>query len=927
MSMVKSVVKSMTRPAGDAPEACVAFGPFRLYPVQRVLLEEGRPVRLGSRAFDILAALVGQAGATIPKSDLIARVWPDTIVEESNLRVHVAALRKALHDGADGRRYIASEAGHGYSFVAEVQQHATPAADGAPLGRADAVRELAACLPARRLVTLTGTGGVGKSVVAQAVMRRVAHQYLIRSVDLAGIAEPAGVSAAVAEALGLPPAGDAVAALAGQPALLVLDNCDHLLDAAAALAERLLRHAPQLRMLATCREALRARDEWVVQLPPLATPPPVATAREALAWPAVALFAERAATARGSFVLTDAEAPAVAELCRRLDGVPLAIELAAARLDLFHPHELAARLDERLQILKGGRRTAPARHRSLHASLAWSCATLAPHELAVLRRLAVFTGEFSLASAALVAAGDGIAMSDVEEAIVTLNAKALLTTTHAGGPPRCRLDDGTRLYALPLLAEEAGAVHSRLVRDCTDRVAGATPDWEVLPPEQWRRQYMPQLGDVRAALAWAFGPDGDQQAGTALLIASGPLWLEAGLLAQQRALVEPALARVTAAGTDPAAEMALCTALGTARIYLEGPGAGRGAFARAFALAGQLGDAGQLATTFSGLGLEEVLTGDYPAALALARQYAAALQPDGSHSALLIHDRVAALALHLRGDQPAAEQLARSLQNRPPFPGRRSRRSALHTDEDVAAGVVLARSRWLLGHVDDAQQLARNAVLRARAVGQDTSLAYVLAFAAFPVAWWRGDRAGALEVLEELEQASARLPHWQPLTQHYRRSVAAGGAIDEPVRVAAPHHETLATLDARYLDGKLARRADAGHAGWCAAELRRLRGERLLATGEPAARGEAERLFRSALLLARNQQALSWELRAATSLARLWHRRGATRGAWELLDFAVSKFTEGLGTTDLLGANVLLREMEAVLDDYHDSGVAEGLAR
>ncbi|QBQ35880.1 winged helix-turn-helix domain-containing protein [Pseudoduganella plicata] len=379
----------MTLPANEWADSCVCFGPFRLYPQQRVLLEHGQPVRLGSRAFDILATLIAHAGTTVAKSDLLARVWPDTVVEEANLRVHVAALRKALRDGA-GRRYIDSVAGRGYTFVAPVTDGtpAEPAATssttscstlpGCPappagplIGRADDVAAVVRQLTTHRLVTLVGTGGVGKTALALTAARQVAAWMPCCCADLATAADPGAVTAALAAALGLPPSPEPLAPLLARlrahPLLLLLDNCEHVVEAVAALAERLLQEAPRLSILATSREALRAADERVMPLAPLDCPGPETSGAALLAAPAVALFLYRAGI--DADVLNDADAAAVAQICRRVDGIPLALELAAGRLDLFHVRELAARLDDPLHLLKGD----AARHRrgTAHGARRW----------------------------------------------------------------------------------------------------------------------------------------------------------------------------------------------------------------------------------------------------------------------------------------------------------------------------------------------------------------------------------------------------------------------------------------------------------------------------------------------------------------------------------------------------------------------------
>lgn len=445
----------MTSLVPGAADRCIAFGPFRLYAQQRVLLEDGQPLRLGSRAFDILATLAAAAGATVTKAELIARVWPDTVVEEANLRVHVAALRKALREGP-GRRYIDSVAGRGYSFVAAI---ATPLAPrvvppcppppaGPLVGRADAVTALARLVLGQRLVTLVGSGGVGKSVVALTAAARLAGRLAVAHADLAEAADGAAVAALLARALGQ--ADTASPQRGHEPLLLVLDNCERVADAVAPLCERLLQQAPRLHILATSREALRAADERVQRLAPLPCPPAGAHGAAILAWPAAALFLHRAGL-DGS-ALTSADAAAVAAVCRRLDGLPLALELAAGRTDLFHVRELAARLDDPLRLLKGGRRTAPPRHRSLQASLDWSWATLTPAEQALLRRLTVFAAEFGLAAAVRMAAP--AAPDEVEDLLAALHARSLLTARSTPAGLQCRLVAGVRQYAA-LLSRDA----------------------------------------------------------------------------------------------------------------------------------------------------------------------------------------------------------------------------------------------------------------------------------------------------------------------------------------------------------------------------------------------------------------------------------------------------------------------------------------
>jgi DNA-binding winged helix-turn-helix (wHTH) protein len=410
--------------SATSAERAVSFGPFRLLPAQQLLLEGEAPVRLGSRALDILIALVERAGELVTKNELMTRVWPDTVVEESNLKVHVAGLRRALGDGQPGRRYLANVPGRGYRFVApvnlaelkehlvpksaapeRVRAHNLPLSKSRALGRAETIGVLRDLLPRQRFITIVGAGGIGKTTVALALAEAIvpAYEHGIWFVDLAPLDDPQFVSTTLASTLGLAVRSENAATglvdfLRDRRMLIVLDNCEHVIGAAAALAEQLLGGAPGVHILATSREPLRARGERAHRLLPLEIPPDPSRLRssEAGVYASVQLFVERAAAIVDGFELSDRDAPVVADICRKLGGIPLAIELAAARVDAFGVQQLSALLDDRFRILNQGERTAQPRHRSLVATFDWSYGYLPENERAVLRRLAVFAGTFTL---------------------------------------------------------------------------------------------------------------------------------------------------------------------------------------------------------------------------------------------------------------------------------------------------------------------------------------------------------------------------------------------------------------------------------------------------------------------------------------------------------------------------------------------------
>ena len=469
----------------------ISFGPFRLIPAERLLLEDGTATRIGSRALDILIALLERPGELIGKHELVARVWPNTVVADSNLKVHVAGLRRVIGDGIGDRRYIVSVPGRGYCFVAPVtyesiqvkpaemvpmrQKHGLPLLQTRLVGRAAAITMIAQKNARSRLRTIVGPGGIGKSSVALAAAQQMAHGYKdgVWLVDLGSVSDDRFVSASLAAALGLErPSSDIIGALRAKRMLIVLDGCTHVLRGARQLATALLDGAPHVEILATSRAPLGIPDERVYQLAPLDIPPASTrlSAAEALHFPAIQLLVELAAASIGDFELRDEDASAAAEICRRLDGLPLAIELAATRVGTFGLRALVPHLDNPLGFLIHTQRRVLARHQSMRATLDWSHRLLGDTEQRVMRRVAIFPGSFTAQAGGAICVDTDVTQRDTQDALSELVRQSLITVEVPCGEPRYQLLNLIRAYAREKLIEsgEFAITARRHAEHCTE---------------------------------------------------------------------------------------------------------------------------------------------------------------------------------------------------------------------------------------------------------------------------------------------------------------------------------------------------------------------------------------------------------------------------------------------------------------------------
>jgi predicted ATPase/DNA-binding winged helix-turn-helix (wHTH) protein len=943
----------------------VAFGRFQVLPHRRELLTDDRPIKLGDRAFDVLMALIEARGAVVSKDALMTRVWPDRVVEENNLQAQIVALRKAFGTERDLIRTIS---GRGYQFTGEIStapaggkgevNSGVTAAETPPranlpepvselIGRDDELREILKLAAAQRLVTLTGAGGIGKTRLALAA----AHQLLPQFVDGAWLAEfsplagPGLVAATVAAAVGLELSGEmstqrVAQAIGDRRMLLVLDTCEHVIAAAAAMAEGVLRAGSGVRIIAASREPLRVEGEWVYQVPPLAVPPEnVEDAEHHLQYGAVRLFVERAKATEPHFTPDRRSAMLIAAICRRLDGIPLAIELAASRAAALGIEELASRLDDRFRLLTGGRRTALPRHQTLRATLDWSYELLAEPERIVLRRLAIFAGSFSLRAASAIASSTGLVPLDAIDRLSSLVARSLVSTDADGSVVRYRLLDTTRAYALEKLIESGereliARRHAEYYRDLFER---AETEWEVRDATEWLADYRRRIDNLRAALDWACSPDGDASIGVALTAAAVPLWMHLSLIDECRTRVERALAGYIAERDGLRCEMKLYAALAVTLLHKIGPRPEIIAtWTKVLELAESLDDTDYEMRALWGLWVSSINGGEYQAALAFAQRFRSLPFKASDPSELLIGDRLVGNSLYYLGDQTNARRHIEHMLSRYTAPSRRSHVVRFQFDQRMAARAILARILWEQGFPDQAVVVAQRSIEDAQELDHALSLCIALAVGMCPVALAIGDMDQAERSVAMLLDYSTRnaLTYWHGWGQAFKgvllnnrrdstglQVLASALGEESPGDSPARHHLAFLGEFAEALGraGEFAKgfaaideainRCERDEGRWCFPELLRIKGELALREGAPNARKVAEKYFLQSLDWTRRQQTLSWELRAVTGLARLRRDQRRIREAHGLLESVYARFTEGFETADLRTARALLGEL------------------
>jgi predicted ATPase/DNA-binding winged helix-turn-helix (wHTH) protein len=695
------------------------IGSFRLDTEAGALTHRGQSSGLGPRAVAVLIILVERANEYVPKAQIIDAAWPGAVVEEGNLPVQIAAIRRVLGQSG-GERWIETLPRRGYRFVGPVKETATdrqhaftaarsnlPAALSSFVGRERELVEIKRLLPTKRLVTILGVGGIGKTRLALQVAAEILDAYRdgVWVIELGAIRDAALVPTTVAQVLGV--AGktgksstEALCTyLTSRQLLLVLDNCEHLLDACARLAEVVLREAIQVTILATSREPMRVSGEQSYLLQPLSLPEPDARGNLQHS-EAVQLFVERIQQHVPGFALTPDVAHAVASTCIHLDGIPLALELAAARARSLSIEEINARLGDRFRLLTGGARTALPRQQTLRATLDWSYDLLAEDERVVLRRLSVFPGSFTVEAASAVASDDRIDEHAVIDLVSQLVSRSLVIADTSAAATRNRLLETVRAYALEKLAEtgESDAClhrHARFFRDMFER---ESEDWLRMGDPEWRATYLSELANVRASLDWALGPGRDTAMAIDLAGASGPLWTTLGLFGEGVQRLEAAMAHIKR-DTPELAQARLWLWLG--RLLDETPTRAQPALEQAVELYRKLRDPIGLGLSLMRLGRVLALMGRFEQSEATLTEARPLLEAAGPTALNYYHFNVGFLK-NLAGDPAAARvHYERALELA------REQRNELGL---LATLGNLANAKWGLGDLDGAAESHRELI-------------------------------------------------------------------------------------------------------------------------------------------------------------------------------------------------------------------------
>jgi predicted ATPase/DNA-binding winged helix-turn-helix (wHTH) protein len=945
--------------AAHAPPiaAIVTFGPFRLHVEQRKLEKNGRPVQLRSRAFDILVAMIEEAGTVISKERLISKVWPGATADYNNLRVHMTALRKILGDGKDGEKYLSTISGQGYCFVADVRAspdsipsvstptrtlaHNLPARGHVVVGHDRAIHEISQLLTKKRFVTIIGSGGIGKTTVAISVGYALltAFEGRVHFIDFGAIRDTALIWSIIATALGLPaqspsPVDVLIEFMRSRPTLLILDCCEHVIDNVAVLAEQICQGTEQAHILATSREMLRVEGENVYRLPHLACPPeglPV-TAASALAFPAVQLLVQCASAHGSRFKLTDSNAPEIGNICRRLDGVALAIELAAGRINESGV-EAISEIDNQLSLSWDVGRTAPPRHRTLRATIEWSYNLLSASEQLVLARLSVFFGNFTLEAARSVArSGDSEDDSMKTDLILgRLVDKSMLALSLSYPSNRYRLLETTRSYLQQTLS---ATTNVELI--ATRHASYFVEFLEALKdkPDKDFSLIADQFGNIGGALAWCFSEHGNREIGVALTKAAAPFFFHFSLLTEGQLWITRAIEAMDATDVDKRSDIALHTALGSALLLTGQFDKALPYLDEALKHAENSDDTSSQLHLIDRLHLLNVFAGRIDDALDIAKKGEVIAATTGEPTSLARMRVSVSISYHYLGEVTASRSYIEAAISK-----------SASLDADVCypltfdfprrAQITRARILWLQGFSEQAMAISRGSLSDVMAMDcNPLKLSRTILWARAVFAW--NSEEGDYDVYADrlIEEARKHgIPAQQLVGEAMKgaasiargelasgskllrrsaveiRSQSYGPAADLfSIQLAEVLMSTGESKEALGLIKGTIARANSCNYLLDISDLLRVKAEVLLSMRTPDY-AEAEQCLKQSLGYALHQGALTFELKAATSLARVWLRQGRRQDAHGLLAPIYARFSEGFNSRILTEARELLETL------------------
>jgi non-specific serine/threonine protein kinase len=937
-------------------------GQWQVHLGRRELLADGVPVPIGARAFEIVAVLVQSANDLVTKNDLMVRIWPGATVEENTLQVHISAIRKAF--GSD-RDMLKTLSGRGYRLLGNwapqqpgsaaapvasplIREIAAPPANNFPqiagrlIGRDAAARHVRDLVSAYRVVTLAGPGGIGKTALAIEAARALLADFDGGGwlVELASLSNPDLVPSTVAGALGLKLIGEISAesiarAVGTNHLLLVLDNCEHVIDAAAHFVESFISLCPCTTILATSREILRTNGEYVYRVPPLEVPAvDEAEPDSILGRGAVELFIARAKALDSDFSLQAETLPAIGAICRHLDGIPLAIEFAAARAAMLGVQQVTADLRDRFALLTRGRRTALPRHQTLRAVLDWSHDLLTEAERLLLRRLAIFPAGFTLDAVVAVMAESGLGVAAVTDGIANLAAKSLVMLDKSENGTRWYLLETTRAYALEKLADsgEAGQVARLQAEFYLALFAPFGTEGQLQAAIDDLGRYRVEVDNLRAALNWAFSAGGDAALGVALAAEAADFWAAATLIPEACDWAGRALARIgDAAGTRR--EMVLQCSFGITQVFTRGMNDdARAALTRALTLAREFADFDYQQRATNNLWLFSARASSLDDALAMVRQFEDVAGFGDAQSRAVLDFWFGVIQVYRAAHVEAIARVQRAIDHYP-VESRGKDIIRFVGDLPTAAAGQVTISLLSRGLLDTASRSAVRVIEEARGTNHPVALCIALAWAAGFIFLSLGE----LEMAERYGDELIDYASGQALRPYHLVGLCVRGSLAvkradpnagvDPLRRALTERrdtgsqqfypffvvELATALGAlgriddglAEIDAALRFASESGHQ-WFVPETLRVKGQ-LFALRDPTDPA-VEECFHRGTELARAQGALFWELRLAISLARLRITQNRPSEARQILAPIYARFTEGFAIADLQAARTLLNE-------------------